>query len=283
MVTWHHRTVRVAGLGLHVRRAGPTGAPTVLGLHGLGDDGGCFEEAADALVPTFDVVLLDARGHGRSDAAATGYTTDDHVGDVVGVIAALGLALPVLLGHSMGAITGLVLAGRHPELVAGLVLEDPPAWWARTQLPEEEQLARTRRLQRTVVALQRRTHAELVALQGEAAPRWSPLALQRWAEATQRLAPEVAASLLDQHRANRALPWRQLLAALTSPVLLLHGHPALGGALGEAEAAALATLAGGGGQVEVQALAGGGHALRHEQPDAYRRAVLGFLERTVGR
>ncbi len=275
MVTWQHRRVRVAGLGLHLRRAGPAGAPAVVGLHGLGDDGGCLEEVGELLAPTHDVVLLDARGHGRSDAPAEGYTTDHHVSDVVGVIGALGLHRPVLLGHSMGAITALVLAGRSPGMPGGLVLEDPPAWWARSGIPEQEQLARTRRLQRTVVALQRRTHAELVSLQGEAAPRWSPGALERWAEATQRLAPEVAASLLEQHRSNRSLPWGALLSALACPVLVLHGRPDLGGALGAAEAAALATFSA---RIEVRYLEGGGHALRHEQPDAYRREVLRFLQ-----
>ena len=279
MAIWRRRLVRVAGVGLHVQRAGLPDAPPVLALHGIGDDGGCWEAVARDLVRDHDVVLLDARGHGRSDAPARGYTTDDHVSDVVGVIAALGLQQPVLLGHSMGAITALVVAGQHPTVPAAVVLEDPPAWWARHAEPEPERLARTERLLRTVLALKRRTHAELMEIQGEAAPGWSPTALERWAEATQRLAPQVAWSLPEQHRANLAIDWPVLLAAVRCPALLLHGDRARGGALSPQEAA---MLAGWVADVEVVALDGGGHALRHERPAAYQAAVRGFLTRTTG-
>ena len=276
MTAWRTRLVRVDGQGLHVHRAGPAGARPVVALHGIGDDGRCWEGVAEELARDHDVVLIDARGHGRSDAPAQGYATTDHVADVVGVITALELRRPVLLGHSMGAVTALVLAGLHPGLPARVVVEDPPGWWARAGWSEADQLAATQRLARTIVALQRRTHQELLAIQGEAAPNWSPLALQRWAEATQRLAPQVAGCLVAQHRSNRTLDWPALLTAVRCPVLLLHGEPARGGALGREEVAALASQLP---RLEAVELAGGGHALRHECPEAYLAAVGAFLRR----
>ncbi|MCP3102646.1 alpha/beta hydrolase [Myxococcus sp. K15C18031901] len=72
-----------------------------------------------------DVVMPDARGHGASSAPRHGYRYDDHANDVVGLIRGLGLARPVLLGHSMGGMTAAVVASRRTAGLRGLVLVDP--------------------------------------------------------------------------------------------------------------------------------------------------------------
>lgn len=51
----------------------------------------------------FDVILPDARGHGWSSSPKNGYLYRDLAEDVVGLIEALGLNGPMLVGHSMGA------------------------------------------------------------------------------------------------------------------------------------------------------------------------------------
>lgn len=80
----------------------------------------------------FDVILPDARGHGGSDAPASDYLYEDHSADVVGLIEALDIRRPVLLGHSMGGMTAAVTASTLGSAVAALVLVDPtfisPAW-----------------------------------------------------------------------------------------------------------------------------------------------------------
>lgn len=54
----------------------------------------------------YDVVMPDARGHGNSDTPDYGYRYDDLAADTMSLINALGLVTPVLLGHSMGGMTG---------------------------------------------------------------------------------------------------------------------------------------------------------------------------------
>jgi pimeloyl-ACP methyl ester carboxylesterase len=74
------------------------------------------------------VTSYDARGHGESDPAPDdrGYGYPELVEDLEGVVAtAVGNALFVLAGHSMGAHTAVAYALRHPERLSGLVIVGP--------------------------------------------------------------------------------------------------------------------------------------------------------------
>ena len=57
----------VNGLKLHYTRTGGAKPPVVL-AHGFSDDGLCWTPVAEALAADYDVVMVDARGHGRSAA-----------------------------------------------------------------------------------------------------------------------------------------------------------------------------------------------------------------------
>jgi pimeloyl-ACP methyl ester carboxylesterase len=80
---------------------------------------------ARALADDYDVVMPDARGHGDSGAPEDGYRYDDLAADVVGLMDALDLSAPVLLGHSMGGLTAALVASENPGRLRGLVLADP--------------------------------------------------------------------------------------------------------------------------------------------------------------
>jgi pimeloyl-ACP methyl ester carboxylesterase len=69
--------------------------------------------------------MPDARGHGDSSTTLTGYSYEDHARDVVGLIQGLGLAAPVLLGHSMGGMTAAVVASQTAAELGGVILADP--------------------------------------------------------------------------------------------------------------------------------------------------------------
>ena len=112
--------------------------------HGVTDAGPCWTPVAEALAPEYDAIMVDARGHGHSDAPERGYGPAEQAEDLAGVIAALGLQRPAVLGHSMGAATALVLAGTYPDVPGAILLEDPPAWWtgwASTPAARERQVA----------------------------------------------------------------------------------------------------------------------------------------------
>lgn len=268
------RLVLVGGVRLHVTRMGRRGDPAIVLAHGIADDAGCFRDVASDLARDHHVVLVDARGHGRSEAPSAGYAAMDHARDLAGVIAALELERPAVLGHSMGATTALALAATRPGLLRALLLEDPPRWWTHSGLPTELQRAHNAGMRATLTALKRRTGSELAAVQREAAPAWSDVAIADWVDATHRVSSRVIDSLPDQLEGNAALDWPRLVADITCPVLLLTGDPERGAIVTAEAAAGFRALVD---NVEVAHLVGGGHGLRHDRPDDYLAAVRTFL------
>jgi pimeloyl-ACP methyl ester carboxylesterase/DNA-binding SARP family transcriptional activator len=94
----------------------PGTEPTILAIHGSAGSAHFFGALAERLAPRHRFVALDLRGHGFSDKPPRGYTLAHHVGDIVQLVAALGLRRPVLLGHSAG---GTVAAFAAPGADAG--------------------------------------------------------------------------------------------------------------------------------------------------------------------
>jgi N-formylmaleamate deformylase len=121
---WSIGTCQANGINIHYTRTGGNKPPIVL-LHGLTANGACWATLARALEEDCDVIMPDARGHGKSSAPVYGYRYEDHANDVVGLIEALQLLHPILLGHSMGGMTAAVVASRNPELIRCLILADP--------------------------------------------------------------------------------------------------------------------------------------------------------------
>ena len=124
MTDWQTGTCKANGISIHYQRSGGDKPPVVL-LHGLIANGACWTHLARILENDYDVIMPDARGHGKSDAPDHGYHYDDLAADVVSFIEVLDIPPPVLLGHSMGGMTAAVVASHNPKLLRGLILTDP--------------------------------------------------------------------------------------------------------------------------------------------------------------
>ena len=124
MTRWMTGVCEANGINIHYLRTGGSNPPLVL-LHGLTGSGACWTPLARALEGEYDVVMPDARGHGNSSAPLHGYRYEDHASDVVGLIRGLGLAAPILLGHSMGGMTAAVVARQVARGIRGVILADP--------------------------------------------------------------------------------------------------------------------------------------------------------------
>jgi len=73
------------------------------------------------------VVTFDGRGNGRSDRPQTSeaYAEREFAADALSVLDATGTERAVLVGLSLGAVRGLILAAEHPERVEGAVFIGP--------------------------------------------------------------------------------------------------------------------------------------------------------------
>ena len=266
MAAWQSGDIVVNGLTLHYTRTGGAKPPVVL-AHGFSDDGLCWTPVAEALAADYDVVMVDARGHGRSAAPEQGYGSADHAADLAGVIRALGLKRPAVLGHSMGAASTLVLAGLYPELPRAILLEDPPPWWitAEAGVP----LTRQSPIRLGIIELKRKTREELIAHARSGSPTWSEAELGPWADAKLRFSFNILTA--DE---PAAVDWPATVRRITCPALLITADPALGALVTPESAAELQALAP---QTRIAHIAGAGHSIHREQFARYIEMVRAFM------
>ncbi len=126
-----HRQIKVDGLNLFYREAGPADAPTLLLLHGFPSSSRQYVKLMEALADRYHLVAPDYPGFGLSDAPAAedfGYSFDRLADVVEGFCEALGLHRFVAYLFDFGAPVGLRLAERHPEWIAGLVIQNGNAY-----------------------------------------------------------------------------------------------------------------------------------------------------------
>lgn len=105
---------------------GPSTALPLLCLPGLTRNSRDFEPVVAHFAAERPVLTIDFRGRGRSDYAADPltYRPDVELADTITVLAAFGIARVALLGTSRGGIVGMLMAAQHPEILAGLFLND---------------------------------------------------------------------------------------------------------------------------------------------------------------
>lgn len=115
-----------AELGYRMYGAEP-GGPPLLFVHGyaMRATTGPYEELLQLLAKHHTVHALDLRGHGASAEALEGWSFEALADDVVAFSQALGLDRPVFVGHSFGAVIGLLAEIRHPGSFKTMCLLSP--------------------------------------------------------------------------------------------------------------------------------------------------------------
>jgi pimeloyl-ACP methyl ester carboxylesterase len=113
------------GVTIAADATGPADGPPILFLHGGGQTRHSWGKAlAEAARRGYRAISLDLRGHGESGWSPDGrYELDLFVADIAAIIDQLGKPA-IIVGASLGGLTGMLLAARSPERVAALVLVD---------------------------------------------------------------------------------------------------------------------------------------------------------------
>ncbi|MFB7629888.1 alpha/beta fold hydrolase [Streptomyces sp. NPDC056149] len=123
-----HRMIDVNGIRLHIAEQGE--GPLVVLLHGFPESWHSWRHQFGPLAAAgFRVVAPDQRGYGRSDhpEAVEAYDILHLVGDVIGLIHALGEQRAFVIGHDWGAPVAWHTALLRPDVVRGVAgLSVPP-------------------------------------------------------------------------------------------------------------------------------------------------------------
>jgi pimeloyl-ACP methyl ester carboxylesterase len=112
------------GLRIHYEVTG-SGDPLAL-YHGLTGSGERWRDTGyiASLADDYRLILIDARGHGKSDKPheEEAYGRRRQAADVVAVLNDLEIGMTPFWGHSMGGDVALTLGCHHPDRVSALVV-----------------------------------------------------------------------------------------------------------------------------------------------------------------
>jgi esterase len=271
------RYVDAEGLRLHYLDWGNDTAPPMLLLHGFSGHAHTWDTFARALCDEFHVLALDQRGHGDSDWAGDGaYTVDDHAGDISAVHGRLMLGPVVLIGLSMGGRNAIRYTGLHPGNVDKLVIVDigpdiDPQGAERVRRMAAEAPEEFASIDEAVAYLRR--YAILTSPSAEGALRYRvehgvkelPNGQYTW---------KYDKFLRDQRRQGRVPPadlW-PVVRQITVPTLILRGSDS--DVFSPETAKRMHELIPGSRLIEI---AGAGHSIPADAPQAFERAVREFL------
>lgn len=125
-----YATVKVDGLSIFYREAGPADAPTILFLHGFPSSSRMYEPLFQRLSAHYHLVAPDYPGFGHSDAPSAqdfSYTFDHLASIMEKFTEAIGLKHYVLCIQDYGGPVGMRLAIAHPERLQGLIVQNAVA------------------------------------------------------------------------------------------------------------------------------------------------------------
>src|ERR1700693_1094035 len=121
-----YRTVKVEGVSIFYREAGPMTAPTILLLHGLPSSSRMFQPLLTRLADNYHLGARHYPGFGHSDwpdPKQFAYTFD-HIAQLMnGFTQALGLSRYTLYMQDYGGPVGFRMALAHPGQVQALIVQ----------------------------------------------------------------------------------------------------------------------------------------------------------------
>lgn len=113
-------SVQINGIRMEYQLYGE--GPPLLLIHGLGSSGRDWEQQIEAFSDHFQVIVYDARGHGKSEKPPGPYSVPLFAKDCAELLNVLGFNQVHVVGISMGAMIALQLAVDYPELVQDMVI-----------------------------------------------------------------------------------------------------------------------------------------------------------------
>lgn len=269
MGTWSEGYVYVDGTAIHYHRTGESGPPLIL-LHGFLDNGLCWSRVARDLESDYAIVMIDMRHHGRSGGFVDNYSYDVLANDVAAVARALALEPAHLYGHSMGATTAMVVAAAFPELVRSVLLEDPFLPDGKLTATEPENA--TAQEWPLLLELRRLSPEERLPKARAVNPGWHEEEIGPWVESK----IEFNFSLFSSIAGSMKYPWRETLARISSPLLVITADPQLHSIVTPERVQEMSQIWQAG---EAVRISGAGHCIHRDRYEETMDIVQAFLEK----
>jgi 3-oxoadipate enol-lactonase len=264
---------KIDGVDIYFERHGDAGEPLVL-VHGYTGDITDWRHQIPEFGPTHRVLMMDLRGHGRSQAPTdrSAYTVDRMSRDVEAVIAEVGFERFHLVGHSMGGAIAQEIALRSAPRLLSLTLHDTGFHFRASRSPQMVKWNEYRR----GIADEQGMRA-LADLQPALPP--PPFSTEeRRAETKERLARMSADAFigagigLDEWPSTKAR-----LPEVSTPTLVIYGDLDAEGLIKAGEYMAEAIL-----NATRAVIPQAAHSPQYERPDLFNAALRAHLERNVG-
>jgi pimeloyl-ACP methyl ester carboxylesterase len=272
---WTDGYVMANGIRIHYWRTGGSKPPLVL-AHGSSDDGLCWTNLAKEIQDGYDIIMFDARGHGLSDPPAPSDPPDVQVEDLAGLIRALKLERPVLMGHSMGSASVAQFAAKYPDIPRAVILEDPalvrPAAAPGATPPAPAAgVTPASADERRAAILTRNNLTEEALVEGcmKNSPKWGRSECEFWAPSKRRHHPATVRSAPAERP-----PMSELFTKITAPTLILKADAE--GDLRKQNEEVASKLAKG----KIVHITGAGHNVRRENKAQTLEVLRAFLSGT---
>ena len=257
---------------------GVAGEPPIVLLHQSLARSEDWENVFPRLATRYRAIAYDARGHGKSGRAPD-YSLRAYADDALRVLREIAKEPAVLIGHSLGALTALLAAGEAPELVRGLVLEDPPLGYATAWDAARYSVLREGIASADPAALAKAVSKLPLPSPGPRGERtYGELRGFYAAERVVTYFRDIDTGFIDARIAGDAAAPALIsdaIANVRAPVLVLAGEPRLGGAVDDPAEWKLKKLA----DVTVKRFPGSGHLLHGFRPEQFIENIEPFLRK----
>jgi len=265
------------------------GSGPILVCHGGGPGfSGLYLQDLAGLDRRLELILLDPRGTGASDRPADprAYAIEDYSNDVDELREHLGLERINLLGHSHGGVIAMDYAARFPDRVDRLILASTLARFAQEQVDAMKAAMATKASEpwyddaRAALEAEQNGEFEADAELGELAIREFPLYFATYGDAEHAYleslrddVPNADTLRYFNQEVFETYDLRPQLEQITAPTLVVTGEldfitgPVCANEIEQSLR-----------DVRKVLIPGSGHFVFVEAPEAFRRAVLDFLE-----
>ena len=260
----------VNGIRMNYQADGPDKATPVVLHHPIATNLSIWDELTAALTPRYRVIRFDARGHGKTDAPVGAYKFEILAADVVALMDHLKINKTHFLGLSIGGMIGQYLGLGHADRFHTLQLVA-----TTSRVPAE---ARQLWVDRVAAAREKGMAAQ------------APATLQRWLTEASRQKPELVArftKMIETTPLEGYAGWCQAIEklditdrikAITLPTQVVAGGADV--ASPPAVAETIHRQIAGSTLVVIPNVA---HVLCAEDPPAFHKHVLAFLEKHSGK